>query len=558
MRQEQLTHGICQQLEKLPEAELEEMALTEEEQQRAIEELEAKHRNGNQQSASEDSITPLVSVLDDLDENTPPGKLESTLRALAAKVKDVDPLRLATVRETSIKKLEKIGIGSPARLIDSAFQIEKDGNLDQLQGKPITFDDPEPWPQVVNGPALLDEIVSVVKKYVVVPSKAEEAIALWIIHAHAFEIFTISPILAITSVVKQSGKTLLLEIISFIIVRTMFASNISPASLFRTVEKFKPCFLIDEADTFLKDNDELRGIINASHRKISAKVVRTVGDNHEPVEFNTYCPKAIALIGKLPETLEDRAILIKMKRKGPQKSVDKFQFDKVSSDLITLKRKIIRWVADNRDALRKAEPASPDGLSDRAADNWRPLLAVADIAGGENWPKDAREVAKVLNGAVSEADNSAAIQILGDLKKLFEECNSDRLSSEKICEALGKMEDRPWPEWKKGKPITQRQLAKLLSGFEVSPKTIRISEDETPKGYLKNDLIESFTCYLPPQSATPPQATPSAALRDITDPQQEKNVADKKGAKYAETQGCGGVADQNPLFPEGKGYREAL
>jgi len=131
MRQEQLTHGISKELEKIPEEELKEMALTEEEQKRLIQEVEAKYRNGNEQGAAEDSIVPLVSVLDDLNENTPPGKLESTLRALAEEVKDVDPLRRATVREVSMRKLEKIGVIAPAKLVDAAFQIEKDGTPDQ-------------------------------------------------------------------------------------------------------------------------------------------------------------------------------------------------------------------------------------------------------------------------------------------------------------------------------------------------------------------------------------------------------------------------------------------
>jgi len=216
----------------------------------------------------------------------------------------------------------------------------------------------------------------------------------------------------------------------------------------------------------------------------------------------------------------------------------------------------MRWTADNLGGLSKADPEAPDELNDRAADNWRPLLAIADLAGGK-WPELAQAAAKGLSGSVDEGANSAAIQLLADLRTLFSERHTDRLSSADICEALGTMEDQPWPEWKRGKPITTRQLAKLLAGFDVSPKTIRIGI-ETPKGYTLEDLIDPFSRYLPFQSATTPQPALGVGLRDISDPTQEKNVADKKAANYVENKDCCGVADRNPFFPKDKGYEEEL
>jgi len=238
-----------------------------------------------------DPIAETSSPLDDLVENDSPEKVEAALRKLILTVDGVDPLRRATIRAASIRKLEKIGVIAPAKLVDAAFQMEKDGTPDQQQGRPVLFDDPEPWPDVVDGPALLDDITATLKRFVVLPPYAAEAVALWILHACGLEAFTISPLLVVNSPTKRSGKTLLLEVISYLLVKRLFASNITPAALFRVVDKYTPCLLIDEADTFLTKNDELRGIINASHRKPSAFVLRTVGDEHETdVVCESHCP----------------------------------------------------------------------------------------------------------------------------------------------------------------------------------------------------------------------------------------------------------------------------
>lgn len=500
-------------------------------------------------SNTKDPISELTSLLDALNENTPLVKVEDALRAVALALNGADPLRRATVREAALKKLEKIGISAPARLLDAALES---GVLEtsQQQGRPVLFDDPEPWPDPVDGASLLDDLVATLKRFVVFPSHAAEAVALWVLHAHALEAFSISPILAIISAIKRSGKTLLLELISLLAPRRLFASNITPSVLFRAVEKFTPTLLIDEADTFLRDNDELRGILNASHRRASAFVLRNVGDEHEPAIFATWCAKAIALIGKLPGTLEDRSVIISLKRKNLGEQIEIFRIDRAAPEFATLNRKAVRWAADNLDALRKADPETPSALNDRASDNWRPLLAVADLAGNE-WPALARKACVALAGEVNETEGSALVQLLHDLRELFDSREIDRLASSDVAEALGPMEDRPWSEWRRGKPITQRQLAKLLAPLRIAPRTIRIG-DGTPKGYLLEQFIDPFSRYLPLRSATPPQAALSAGLRVISDPQQKAGVSDRKtGLSTQEERDVADVADRKPLFPEG-------
>jgi len=498
-----------------------------------------------------DPIAVTLSPLDDLAENDSPAKVEAALRRLIPILDGVDPLRRATIREASIRKLEKIGVSAPAKMVDAAFQMEKDGTPDQQQGRPVLFDDPEPWLDVVNGSALLDEITATLKRFVVLPPYAAEAVSLWIIHACALEAFTISPLLVVNSPTKRAGKTLLLEVISFLVIKRLFASNITPPTLFRVVDKYTPCLLIDEADAFLRDNDELRGILNASHRKATAYVLRTVGDEHEPVLFVTWCAKAIALIGKLPGTLEDRSIQIPMKRRGPGEQVERFRSDKVRPELSTIKQKIMRWTADNLGELSKADPEALSELNDRAMDNWRPLLAVAELAGGQ-WPGKSQGAARTLSGAIDEGANSAAIQLLVDLKALFSDRETDRLASADLCEALGEMEDRPWPEWKRGKPITMRQLAKLLSGFDVIPKPIRIGGTPT-KGYTLEQLIDPFSRYLPLSSVTELQPVSDVGVRDNSDKLQEEPVTEGKMGKCVENKASNRVTDGNTLFPDLEG-----
>jgi len=512
-------------------------------------------------SDGQDPIAELLTPLNDLTSKAPLTKVEEALRSLVSTLNGADPLRYATVREAAIRKLDTVGVNSPARLIDAALQNGQSGKSDQQQGRPVSFDDPEPWLEPMDGSAMLDGIVTTLKRFVIFPPNAVGTVALWILHAHALEAFSISPLLAINSAEKQSGKTTLLDIISHLVPRRLFASSITSSVLFRTVDEHKPSLLIDEADTFIAEHDELRGILNASHCKDTSSVLRSVGDHYETRMFATWCPKAIALIGKLPATLEDRSILVTMKRKGRNEKREKFVADREKDGLRILKRKIMRWVADNFGSLCKADPDTPEELSDRAADNWRSLIAIADLVGGE-WPETTRKAAKVLSGLTLEGDNSCGIQLLADLRNLFTEAGKDgtgNLTSVDICSVLGEMEESPWPEWKGGKPITPKQLANLLKPFGVHPGTIRI-ENTTAKGYEQKDLIDPFARYLPPLDPSQgKQVNENNGLGTNSDPSQGGHVTDEKvGVSTGNKRDVTDVTDRKPPIAEGGGYKEAL
>jgi len=225
------------------------------------------------------------------------------------------------------------------------------GDDSSARGAPIILADPEPSPEPVNGVALLDALAAMIRRYVVLAPEAADAAALWTLHTYAEAAATISPILAITSPTKRCAKTLLLAILGALARRPLPVANITAAALFRAIERFIPTLLIDEADTFIRDSEELRGVLNAGHFRATAFVVRTIGDDHEPRTFSTWGPKAIALIGRLPATLEDRAIVILMRRRAKSEHVERLRLDRLHAETEPLRRQAARWVADHLAAL---------------------------------------------------------------------------------------------------------------------------------------------------------------------------------------------------------------
>lgn len=413
------------------------------------------------------------------------------LRFVAEKIRSEDALSKAAVREALIAKLQTIGTRSPAALVNAAIALHAADEASQEGG--IGFVEPLPWPEQVNGEELLNDIASVFCRYAVISSNDAATLALWTVLTYLSDTVWILPLLVITSPEKRCGKTLVLELLQACVLRPLPASNISAASLYRVVEKYRPTLLIDEADTFLGDSDELRGIINSGHRRSSAYVLRCDGDNLEPRSFSTWCPKAIALIGKLADTLDDRSIQIRMERKMAKDQVQRLRSDLIGKETDLIRRKAARWARDRGAGLREADPRIPSELHDRAQDNWRPMLAIADFAGGI-WPSIARAAAVALADSAGDDNRSVRAQLLSDIRSIFESHNVTRISSEELTKALGEMIERPWPEWSKGKPITQRQISKLLKPFGVGTRQIRFGLSNN-RGYELSDFEGAFLRY---------------------------------------------------------------
>jgi hypothetical protein len=372
----------------------------------------------------------------------------------------------------------------------------------------------EPWPEPVDGSQLLDDLVGRVSQYVVLPTSAPEAIALWDVHTYAYELRDTTTYLGVESPEKRCGKTTLLCVLSELVNRPLPASNISSPAFFRVIQELRPTLMIDEADTFLPSNEELRGILNSGYKRKLAYVVRVAhqGPNDPPESsadnvqinpavggepagrsrtlgiFSCWCPKVISQIGRLPETLADRCIMIRMQRKLATDECERFR----NLDGADLKRKCVRFVLDHSSEIAQARPEFPPGLNDRAADIWEPLLAIADIAGGR-WPALARQAALDLtNGA---QDRSPSGSLLLDILFGFLQRDSERMFSRDLVTWLNGFADRPWMELKIGKEITERWLSQQLRPYGIRPRMLRIGEEQS-RGYVESEMSPIFERYI--------------------------------------------------------------
>jgi len=259
----------------------------------------------------------------------------------------------------------------------------------------------------------------------------------------------------------------------------------------------------------------------------------------EPRSFNTFAALALAKIGKLEGALGDRCIEIPMRRRRPDEQIARFRQDQ-TDHLKTLGRKAARWAQDNREWLSKADPSVPDNLHDRAGDNWRPLIALADRAGGE-WPARARAAATALT--TTTEDDLMRVDLLADIREIFTSRSIDKIPSAELCSALADVEEGPWVAFgRQGKPFNPTQLAKQLRAFGITSKTIRITLANTAKGYEAKSFTDAFSRYLPPLTAvTPSQSKETAGLRPNGGVTSDQNVTDGKPLEAAETLDCYGV-----------------
>ena len=355
----------------------------------------------------------------------------------------------------------------------------------------------EPSAEPVDGAALLNNLRQVFRRYIVLPKGADIALPLWVLHAWTMDAGDISPLMVLVSPTKRCGKTSALIVLYFLTPRSELSSNITASALFRYIEDVRPTLLIDEADSFAKDNEELRGILNSGHIKAAAHVIRNL--KHKPRRFSTWAPKAIATIGALADTLEDRAVVVRLQRKPRGATVERLG-RRDNAEFAALRSQAARWAADNFDKLADPDPRMPD-LNDRAADNWRPLLAIADLAGG-TWPKEARRAACLLSG--EEQDGAIGVELLRDIRSAFGD--GDVIRSSDLVAQLTADPERPWAEWKHGRPLTQKQLAGLLAPFHIISLTVHPPGQPDGKGYRRIDFEEAWAAYCPGQNISPQQS----------------------------------------------------
>jgi Protein of unknown function (DUF3631)/Domain of unknown function (DUF3854) len=365
---------------------------------------------------------------------------------------------------------------------DGAPAVAEDSATATLEGEPAE---------------LLDALHKALTRYVILPSpESADAIVLWITATHAAQAWNCAPRLDVTSPVKRCGKSRLLDIIEATCHNPLLTVNISPAALVRSISDDPPTLLLDEADTVFgpkaaDNHEDLRGILNAGHSRNRPYIrwdVAARGPEHCP----TFALAALAGIGALPDTITDRAIVVKMRRRAPGEVVDRYRDRRDGAPLKELGKRLGRWIRAHIAELREAEPEMP--VEDRAADTWEPLIAVADLAGGD-WPIRARKAATALTDE-DGTDTTLGARLLADLRDVFGD--ADAMHGESILTALHKISEAPWGDYF-GRPLAARDMAKLLKPYEVASVDVKI-DGVNRKGYRREHLHDPWTRYLPPLS----------------------------------------------------------
>jgi hypothetical protein len=353
---------------------------------------------------------------------------------------------------------------------------------------------------------VLDLVLFLLEKHIAVTPAERMGIALWILHSWVFDRFTITPRLALLSPVRGCGKTTLLALIELLVADPHRTDDISPAAIYHHLgHKPGATLLIDEADNAgLLDNRMLRAVFNSGHRK-GGGVTRF--KDGWPKGFPTFCPLAIAAIGFLPLPLMHRSVPINMQRKAPDE-IHIERLDENAPDWLASREQIRKWAAT---CVLEQDPDIP--LINRAADNWRVLLAIADNLGhGEEARAAAREL------TANRPDEDPGVILLGDILAVFSRRRIDRIASADLVAELIAVNDF-WTDWRDERPgrkLTQGDLACLLRPFRIKSKSIwpveRTPTSRSRKGYMQDQFEAAWRSYCP--DGTPAQ--PSKFIRLAT------------------------------------------
>lgn len=368
---------------------------------------------------------------------------------------------------------------------------------------------------------VLDAVEQFLRRFVVLARpEAFIAVTLWVAHTHAIEYADATPYLAISSPEKQSGKTRLLECLQ-LLAHECSGISITPtaSTIYRGLEAAPgTTLLLDELDAVFRDRsdryEEVRAVINAGHRRGAAVPRNVPGPKSTWVvkQFPVFGPKALAGIGKLPDTVADRAIPIRMVKRKRSEPIERFHQRAALVEAGPIVADLVAALVDRPPSFQADLLAE---LPDRTADAWEPLLALAHAA-GDRWTRRARLAAIVLH-ARREADDSLGLRLLADAQLVFEAHSADRISTADLIEALEADEEGPWADERR--PLTAHRLARLLAPFEISSKQLRFPTANL-KGYERDEFIDSWERYLPvaPSAAQPkPRNTDPGRGFDVSD-----------------------------------------
>jgi hypothetical protein len=449
-----------------------------------------------------------------------------TLKALAY-LRRTDKVKFEQVWD-QLKQTKKVRMGELQKALDG---LKAETGSDAKDDLPAVFTVHEPWPQSVDGQELVAALERSVMSYVKMLEDEVLIVVLWVVHNHIYDVFVCTPRLYITSLLKQCGKTTLIDWLYEVCRRAYRGVGLSGPALFRAIDLWHPTFLLDEIDNLFTEVAQKSGvagdtlaILNDGHRR-GGSTMRCVGDDHTPTPFSTHAPVAMAGIGRLPGTLEDRSLIVFLRRKKMSEKVERFRADRTEA-LQMLGRKVARWAADNRERLIRAADAAimPEELGNRAGDNWRSLLAIADVIGG-TLPERARAVAVASTKRDIDSRDHALVlledtcAILDALDRKGASKKPVTIGSEPIVisetaiatvtliDQLTKLEERRWGIWNRGQKIRPDQLKEFFAVFDIRPEpeaihfSAAIGSGEKgqyrARGYLRAPIMHAVERYLP-------------------------------------------------------------
>jgi hypothetical protein len=366
---------------------------------------------------------------------------------------------------------------------------------------------PAPW---LNPSAATDDPVRVnplalvfhlLKEYVDLRGMHEYVVvALWALHTHIYNRFMVTPRLALRSPVAGCGKTVLLDVLSKLTARPAKFDSISTAAIFRLIDETHPTLMIDEADNLgiaLQPNGRLRAVFNSGHRNGGQVAIL---EHAETRTFSTFAPLVLALpdaIHGLPRTLNSRCITLNMQRSDGRRPLRRLEPYRPDAALDSAYAQILLW---RNDVDLDSDPEMPEGVHNRLADNWRPLLAIADSL---CWGEKAREALAIFAHEYQDAD--VRIALLIDIRRVFDAKAVGRLPSTVLLDALHALDDADWTEFsgirgeQQPHKLKAGELALLLREFGIRPRSIwpanRTPESRSRKGYRRSQFEEVWRQY---------------------------------------------------------------
>jgi hypothetical protein len=369
----------------------------------------------------------------------------------------------------------------------------------------------------------LELIVHLLEDYVALQPHEYLVVALWILHTHCFDRFPVTPRLVLRSPVANCGKSTLINVMARLAANPVKFDSVTVAAIIRLIDKLRPCLLVDEADNLalaLQPHGRLRSVFNSGHHESGAD---WLAEHGEPRKFTTFAPLALALpdmIGGLPRTLNSRSITLTMERYSGQRELRRLDVNHPDPALDVAYGQILLWRRDPQLRLNP-DPEMPAGVRNRFADNWRPLLSVADSIG---WGQEARAAMMVMVQKFEDADSK--ISLLTDIRKVFDARVADRLFSSVLLEALHELDAGDWTEFHglrgdaQPHKLKSGELASMLRDFGIRPRPIwplnRTPKSKSARGYRRQQFEATWRMYCS-ESVTPSQAKGIKSLLHVDD-----------------------------------------